>query len=150
MIRFPKAEHAGKKSDMFVQHHDIAATILEAAGVRPPVEMDKVFTSTFLEDAVEGRPGQRDHVTVGWGATPTVITDRWWFNCKANGTGVLLYDLEASDPFARNVADESPDVVRALFAQAKEDAGESFPDWIIELARNQDDAPGCSRLAARA
>ena len=152
MIRFPKAEHAGKKSDMFVQHHDITAEILEAAGVEPPVEIDGI---SFLEGAVEGRLGQRDHVTVGWGSALTVVTDRWWFNCKADGTGVLLHDLEAADrsgqgdPFARNVADEFPDVVNDLFAQAKDDAGESFPDWIVELARNQADAPGCSDLAAR-
>ena len=151
MIRFPKAEQArairGKKSDVFVQHHDITAVILEAAGVEPPV---KIAGISFLEDAVKGRSGRRDHVTVGWGSAPTVITDRWWFNCKADGTGVLLHDLEASDPFARNVADEYPDVVNDLFVLAKEDAGGSFPAWIVELARNQADAPGCSDLAARA
>lgn len=36
MIRFPRAEHAGTSSDMFVQHHDITAAILEAANVKPP------------------------------------------------------------------------------------------------------------------
>ncbi len=29
----------------------------------------------------------------------------------------------------RNVADDNTDVVNRLFAQAKEDAGESFPEW---------------------
>lgn len=147
MIRFPGAEHAGKTSDMFVQHHDITAVILEAAGVEPPEEIDGW---SFLEDALAGRPGRRDHVTVGWGSAVTVITDKWWFNCKMDGTGVLLYDLEATDPFGRNVADENEEVVHRLFAQALEDAGGSFPDWVIELARNQADAPGCSDLAARA
>jgi arylsulfatase A-like enzyme len=147
MIRFPKAEYAGKTGDMFVQHHDITAAILEAAGVNPPEEIDGV---SFLHDAVNEGSGQRGHVTVGWGSSPVVITDEWWFNFKVDGTGILLYDLRASDPFARNVAGEYPDVVNALFAQAKDDAGGSFPDWIIELARNQADAPGCSALAARA
>ncbi len=146
MIRFPKAEHAGKTSDMYVQHHDITATILETLGVKPPVEIDGV---SFLNDAVNGRSGRRDHVTVGWGSSSTVITDKWWFNCKADGTGVLLYDRGASDPFTGNVAAENPDIVDELFAQAIEDAGGSFPDWIIELAQSQADAPGCSDLAAR-
>ena len=146
MIRFPKAENAGKMSDMFVQHHDITAVILEATGVEPPEPIDGI---SFIEDALSGGPGQRSHVTVGWGSTPTVITRKWWFNCKVDGTGVLLHDLEAGDPFARNVADKHPEVVQDLFAQAKADAGGSFPDWIIELARNQTDAPGCSSLAAR-
>ena len=147
MIRFPKAEHAGKTSDMYVQHHDITAMILETLGVKPPVAIDGV---SFLNDAVDGGSGQRAHVTVGWGSASTVITDKWWFNCKADGTGVLLYDLHVGDPFARNVADEHPGVVNELFAQVIEDAGGSFPDWIIKLAQSQADAPGCSDLAARA
>jgi arylsulfatase A-like enzyme len=146
MIRFPKAEHAGRRSDMFVQHHDITAAILEAAGVEPPEPIDGI---SFLEDAVSGRPGLRDHVTVGWGSTPTVINSKWWFNCKVDGTGMLLYDLETDDPFAKNVADEHPDVAQGLFTQAREDAGGRFPDWIVDLARAQADAPGCSSLASR-
>jgi arylsulfatase A-like enzyme len=147
MIRFPSAEHAGKTSDIFVQHHDIAATILELAEADPPAEMDG---RPFLREAVKGNPGPREHVTVGWGSTPTVITDRWWFNGKADGTGALLYDLQAAEPFARNVADEHVDVANRLFAQAKADAGGSFPEWLVELARSEKDAPGCSDLAARA
>lgn len=146
LIRFPKAEHAGKTSNMFVQHHDITAAILEAVHVKPRVEIDGI---PFLEDALAGSPGPRDHVTVGWGSAVTVITDRWWFNCKVDGSGVLLYDLEASEPFDRNVAHEHRDVVNNLFGQAKEDAGGSFPEWLVNLARNQADAPGCSDLAAR-
>jgi arylsulfatase A-like enzyme len=150
MVRLPMADHAGTTSDMFVQHHDITAVILEAAGVELPDGLDG---ASFTADALAGKPGQRDHVTVGWGSTVTVITDRWWFNCKATGAGVLLHDLQSAagnDPFATNVADQHPYVVNDLFALAKQDAGGSFPDWIIELARDQADAPGCSDLVARA
>ena len=146
MIRFPKAEHAGRTSDILVQHHDLTAVILEAAGLEPPEPIDGF---SFLGDALNGKAGQRDHATVGWGSTPTVITDRWWFNCKADGTGVVLHDLDANDPFDTNVAGEHPDLVNDLFALAKEDAGGAFPDWILELAKSQADAPGCSDLAAR-
>ena len=147
LIRFPEAQYAGVTSDMFVQHHDIAATILEVANVKPPAEIDAI---SFLEDAIAGKTGPREHVTVGWGAAVTVITDRWWLNCKVDGTGILLHDLEAAEPFARNVARENSGVVSQLFALAKEDAGGSFPEWLIEIARTQADAPGCSDLAARA
>jgi arylsulfatase A-like enzyme len=147
MIRLPKADFAGETSDTLVQHHDLTAAILEVARVEPPEKLDGV---SFLDDAIHGRSGQRDHVTVGWGAAPTVITDRWWLNCKADGTGVILHDLQAESSFTSNVADEYPDVVNELFALAKEDAGGGFPDWILELARDQADAPGCSDLAARA
>jgi arylsulfatase A-like enzyme len=146
MIRFPKAEHAGLSSEMFVQHHDISAQVLETAGVKPPKSIDGV---SFLADAIAGKNGQRDHVTVAWGSTVTVITDKWWFNCKVDGTGVLLYDLKNKDPFTSNVAEGNSHVVDRLFACAKADAGGSFPDWIINLAKDEADAPGCSDLVAR-
>jgi len=155
MIRFPKTQYAGATSNMFVQHHDITAAILEVANIKAPAEIDGI---SFLENAVAGKSGPRDHVTVGGGhgtvrgrggAEVTVITDRWWLNGKVDGTGVFLYDLGNAQPFIRNVADDNTDVVNRLFAQAKEDAGGSFPEWLIELARKQTDAPGCSELAAR-
>jgi len=147
MVRFPKADHAGTRSDMFVDHTDITAAVLDAAGVEPP---DKLDGASFLADAVKGSSGRRDHVTIGWGSAVTVITDRWWLNCKVDGTGVLLHDLQAGDPFARNVADDNVEVVNDLFARAKEDAIGGFPEWLIDLARTEMDAPGCSDLAARA
>jgi arylsulfatase A-like enzyme len=147
MMRFPHAEHAGLVNDNFVQHVDLTATILDAAGIAPEIPIDG---RSFLPSASSGAPGSRDHVTIGWGSTPTVINDHWWFNCKVDGTGAFLYDKNSSNPFARNVADEHPDALNALFMQAKEDAGGKFPDWLILLAHNEADAPGCSTLAARA
>jgi len=67
-----------------------------------------------------------------------------------DGTGVLLYDLKRDDPFSENVADGYPDVVNDLFAMAVEDAGGGFPEWLVDLAKRQADAPGCSDLVARA
>ncbi|MEI6513487.1 MAG: sulfatase, partial [bacterium] len=105
-IRHPEGIGAGKKSDMYVQHHDISAVIMEAAGVKPVEPMDGI---PFYKAALEGGAPIRDHVTVGWGSTPTVIKDNWWLNCKVDGTGVLLRDLSANDPFAATVADKHPE-----------------------------------------
>lgn len=146
IIRMPRGEHGGTRSDLFVQHVDIAAAALDAARIRPAAPIDG---NPFIEDAVAGRPGHRDHVTVAWGSTPTVITDRWWMNFKVDGTGVLLHDLAAEDPFAANVAGVNPEVVRELLDIAKADAGGGYPEWLVELAKSQEDAPGCSDLAAR-
>ena len=146
MVRFPGAEHAGKTADLFVQHQDITAEVLRLAGLDRPDDLDG---RPFLDDAVAGRPGPRDHATVGWGSTVTVVTERWWFNGKVDGTGALLYDLTAADPFADSVAAAQPEVVRELFAVAEGDAEGGFPEWILDLARNEADAPGCSDLAAR-
>ena len=147
MVRFPGARDAGKESGMIVQHHDISAEILARAGVEPEGQLDG---RTFLDDALAGKPGTREHVTVAWGSTATVITKRWWMNCKVDGTGVLLHDLAAASPFEKNVAADNPEVVNELFGKVKEDAGGPLPDWLVELARNKADAPGCSDLAARA
>lgn len=146
LVRFPGGKHGGTRQDSFVQHHDIFATVLEAAGVESPPATDAI---SFLGNAIDGG-GDRDHVTIAWGAAVTVITDDWWLNCKVDGTGVLLHHLNSADSFGSNVAAENPAVVNDLFALAKQDAGGGFPEWILDLARNQQDAPGCSELAARA
>lgn len=147
MIRFPEAKHHGTRSDMFVQHHDITALILEAANVEPGDEIDGI---SFIKGALAGAPGPRKHVTVAWGSAVTVVTGRWWLNCKIDGRGPLLHDLRAEEPFAENLAGEHRDVVNDLFFKAKEDAEGGFPDWLVDLAGIQADAPGCSDLAARA
>jgi len=146
MIRLPGARHAGKKVFFLIQHHDLAATILKEAGVKLPPEIEG---KPFLQEALKGKKSFRDHVTVGWNATPTVITERWWLNYKADGTGVFLYNLKQKDPFSTNVASRHPEVVKHLMKLALADAGGSFPDWIVELARKQPSAPGCSDIAAR-
>ena len=146
LIRFPKGAHAGMKSNLFVQHHDISAAILDSVAVKPPEPIDGV---AFIEDAVNGQKGQRDHVTVGWGSTPTVITERWWLNGKIDGIGLFLYDLHTPDPFEHNVAPSYPYVVQELFEMAHQDARGGFPEWLVDMARQESDAPGCSQLVGR-
>ncbi|MCM8757282.1 MAG: sulfatase [Candidatus Omnitrophica bacterium] len=146
MIRLPKARFAGRKVNFLVQHHDLAATILEEAGVKLPPEIEG---RPFLQAALKGRKKFRDHVTIGWSATPTVITEQWWLNYKADGTGVFLYELKTKGRFSTNVASKHPEVVKHLMELALADAGGRFPEWIVELARKQPSAPGCSDVAAR-
>lgn len=88
-------------------------------------------------------------MTVGWGSAMTVIDHDWWLNCKINGKGLFLRNLNSEKPFESNVADSNPDVVRDLLNKGVADAGGEFPDFIIKLAEGQADAPGCSELAAR-
>jgi len=146
MVRRPDGAGAGRTSDLLVQHTDLAAEILKAAGADLPDELDG---RPFVERALEGGPPLRDHVTIGWGSAVTVVKDNWWFNAKANGKGAFLHDMAAADPFARNLADDHPDVVSDLFAAALADAKGGIPDWIVDLAEGEADAPGCSALAAR-
>jgi arylsulfatase A-like enzyme len=146
LIRHPEGRGAGERSDLLVQHTDITAAILEAAGVKAPVPIHGL---SFLDNALKGGPPLRDHVTVAFSASVTVVNGKWWFNSKLNGKGPFLYDLESADPFDTNMADANPEIVRQLFAVAVDDAGGEIPDWVTRLADQAEDAPGCSALAAR-
>ena len=145
MLRFPGAEHAGKTSDQFVQHHDISAAILESAGVDAPLEIEGI---SFIENAISGRTGKRDHVTVGSSTAVTVINDHWWLSCKIDGSGVILHDMAAQDPFAANVAQDNAEVVKELFSLAMADAVGGFPDGLLRAAGRQKNAPGSINLPA--
>ncbi len=145
IVRYPDGTGAGQRSGILLQHTDIPAAILEFAGIEPPQPIEG---KPFLKPALEGE-GFRDHVTVGWGGAVTVIDNRWWLNVKIDGTGPFLYDLTAPAAREKNLADDHPDVVHRLFSLAVADAEGGFPDYLMELARSEKDAPGCSALAAR-
>jgi arylsulfatase A-like enzyme len=147
LVRHPKRVGAGTVCDAWVQHHDIAATILEAAGVAPPAPIDG---RSFWGTVFSGDRPIRDHVTIGWGSAMTVVTDRWWLNAKVDGRGPFLHDRAHPEPFAENVAGDEQGVVRELFDVGKADGGGSFPDYLLELASSAADAPGCSPFAAPA
>jgi arylsulfatase A-like enzyme len=145
LIRHPAGLGAGTTCDAWVQHHDIAATILEAAGVAPP---DPVDGRSFLSAAFEGGAPQRSHVVVGWGTAMTVITDRWWLNSKVNGRGALLHDRTRANSFDENLAEQESGLVRELFEAGRAEAKGGFPTYLLEQAESTADAPGCSPFAA--
>ncbi|MCD6415237.1 MAG: sulfatase [Planctomycetes bacterium] len=144
-IRHPEGLGAGRRTGAIIQHHDLTAEMLHFAGIEPAGRLDGM---PVFEKALRGEP-LRDHATVGWGSTVTVVSADWHMNCKVDGSGPFLYDLSAESPYERNLAGENPELVAQLFAVAVEDAGGGYPEYLMELARNQKDAPGCSALAAR-
>jgi arylsulfatase A-like enzyme len=144
-IRHPRGLGAGTVCDAWVQHHDIAAAVLDAAGLNPP---DPITGRSFWRTAFDGAAPVRDHVTVGWGNAMTVITDRWWFNCKVDGRGALLHDRNRADPFSENRAEYEPSLCRELFALGRDDGTGDFPEYLLAQAAAMADAPGCSPLVA--
>jgi len=109
----------------------------------------KIHGKKFWENSVKNGKPIRDHVTVGWGTNMTVINDDWWLNCKINGKGVFLYNLKKDPLLKKNVAEEHQNVVDYLFKKGVDDAGGSFPDYLLQLAKDNADFPGCSPLAVR-
>jgi arylsulfatase A-like enzyme len=148
LVRHPDGTGSGTASDSWVQHHDIAATVLDAAGVEPPEPLDG---RSFWPSVCEGAPGTRDHVVVGWGSAMTVVDERWWLNVKVDGHGALLHDRTGEgDIHAANLAEQKPDTVRELtergLAEAERQGG--VPAYLLEEAAGVSDAPGCSPFAA--
>ncbi|MCH8093853.1 MAG: sulfatase [Chloroflexi bacterium] len=145
MIRHPEGVGADRRSDLFLQHTDVSAQILEFAGIAPTQPLDgKPFWEAAL--TAEDLP-DRDHITVAWGDAITVIDDHWWMNCKVDGSGPFLYDLSAESPFSTNNADENPEIVEALFAQGVADAGGEFPEYLLKQARGEVEAPKWNPLS---
>jgi arylsulfatase A-like enzyme len=145
IVRHPGGEGAGRRSAAFVQHTDISAQILDFAGAKAPAPLHgKPFWTQAL-----GGGEHRDHVTVGWGTAMTVVDDRFWFNAKIDSSGAFLYDLEEDPGMERNVADARPKEAKRLYSLGVEDAGGTFPEYLVRICENQADAPGCSALAAR-
>jgi arylsulfatase A-like enzyme len=147
LVRHPDRVRAGTTCDAWVQHHDIAATILDAAHVPPPEPIDG---ESFWGCLTNGALGTRDHVVVGWGSALTVIDQRWWLNCKVDGQGALLHDRTADgDSHAINLAEQKTDLVRELAALGVAEASRKggIPDYLLDAAARVNDAPGCSPFA---
>ena len=73
---------------------------------------------------------------------------RMWFNWQRERKGPFLYNLKKDPGMKKNVADTNREIVNRLFSLAVQDAGGTFPDYIIETAEQAEDIPGCSALAA--
>lgn len=167
-IRHPENKlNRGVKSDILVQHTDILPTILDIIGIDPIVrdfnqqnnledkdlsDNDKIRINfdgrSFFKNLVT-KNKFREHLTIGWGAAVTVINKDWWFNSRINGKGVFLYNLKEKFPFKKNLSDENPEIVKELFNIAVYDGGGKFPDYLLKMAENEEDAPGCSQLAVK-
>jgi len=147
LVREPHGRGAGTTCEAWVQHHDVAATILESGGVHAPAPTDG---RSFLPVAFEDGEPIRDHATIGWGSALTVATDEWWFNCKVDGTGAFLYQRNGDQVSTENVAQIERETARSLFELGTADAGGTFPDYLLEAASIASDAPGCSPLALTA
>lgn len=144
LIRHPEGIGAGKRSSLFIDHTDVAAQVLDFAGLSPDLD-----GKPFWKAALDGGNGHRDHITVGWNATITVIDGKWWLNCKIDSTGAFLYDMEKDPQLKTNVADQHPEEVKRLYKLGAEDACGGYPEFLVDNCLKQPDAPGCSALVAR-
>ena len=114
MIRWPKQDSAAGRFNDFVQHADLAPTILQVAGIPIPDEMDGTSLTPLMQSETEALE-ERVLLTVEctWMAKWAIRHDGWKFiQARApdfyGGPMQELYDLTADPGEQRNLADQQP------------------------------------------
>ena len=137
MIRRPRGEGGGRRSDALCYNHDLAATLLARAGVKPHRKIDGRDLTPLLADP--GRPF-RDYVTVAWGPLVAAVDDEWWYNATVWGEQQLLYRWAEDPDLEENLAADHPEVCEEMLRRVREDAGGEIPEYFSDFRG----APGCT------
>jgi arylsulfatase A-like enzyme len=125
-IRHPEGAGAGQTSDFFASTHDVASTILGAAGVMLPEQMTGSYLTLLLEGA-DLQP--RDHFTLGYDDFVWARDDRYIMFGRKDRSEPHLFDLESDPDMNDDIASDNPDVVRRMFDDyVLKDAGGSLPE----------------------
>lgn len=144
LIRHPEGAAAGQRIDCLAQTVDLYATILDAAGVRPPEGIDGRSLLPVL------RGEQRSVRELGLYGThaPLVhVTDGRYTLFLSDPAGPSgpprLYDLESDPHQLRDVLSQQPDVARRLHAFAEQEmARRGAAPKVLEFVRRSRAALG--------
>jgi arylsulfatase A-like enzyme len=128
LIRDPGGRLAGSSSDYFATTHDVAATVLAAAGVKPrnPIEGQDL---TVLLDGEE--PEQRRlHFTSSYHDHVWARDDDYVMISRNNGKRAQLYDIRRDPDQRDNIAWKNSEVVKRMFEEyVLKDAGGPLPRY---------------------
>ena len=122
LLRWPEKIPAGTVSDEPVISIDVFATVLAAAGIEPPAELQ--LDSRDMLPALVGRLDQPLHEALFWNWIDKDSENGWairkgrW-KLLADKGGMELYDLEADIGESRNQASNQPTTVQLLLAEYK-------------------------------
>ncbi|MBM3132558.1 MAG: hypothetical protein FJZ95_05935 [Chloroflexi bacterium] len=132
MIRHPNRIGAGQRSDALVQHQDICATILSAAGIRPPYELD----GHDLLPIMEGKSQRvRDYATCGFLLHVWSYDGEYCLICRNTGEQPQVYDMKNDPEQQVNIASDKPQIAKRLFDLVLQDAdgGPILPDCDVDF-----------------
>ncbi len=125
MVRHPGGRRAGETSDFFALTHDVTPTVLGALGVEAPQPMQGADLSVLFDG---GKPGPREHVTVGYHNNVFARDDRYAMFAKNDGSGPHLFDLSRDPKMNKNIAGSNGDVVKRMWNDyVMRDAGGALP-----------------------
>ena len=140
IVRLPGVVPEGVRLPQIFQHHDIAPTLLEAADLEVPDEIDGIsFWGHLTGEAEDGGRGYAVSVENTWQAKWSITTNRHKFILARKpdfyGTPMReLYDIDVDPREDRNIFEDQPEIAAQLEAQLEE--------WISkrleELGMDQD------------
>lgn len=128
IIRHPDGPR-GTTADLFASTHDVAPTILGAAGLTPAARLDGIDLSPLVVSRDAGDVERRDHISQMYDTKFTVRTDRYMFVASDDGGTRRLFDLEEDPGATTDVADRQAAEADRLWALLLEDAGGELPQW---------------------
>jgi len=128
MVRHPKGEGAGKRSDFYASTHDVAPTILGFLGVDQPMPMDGQDLAPILQGKDPQRP--RDHITQGYFRYLCCRDDHRVMFCLSDGTQAHLFDAVNDTDQRRDLAEAEPETVKMMYREyAQKDAAGRLPNF---------------------
>jgi arylsulfatase A-like enzyme len=128
MVRHPRGEGAGKRSDFYASTHDVAPTILGFLGVDQPMPMDGQDLAPILQGKDPQRP--RDHITQGYFRYLCCRDERRVMFCLSDGTQAHLFDAINDTDQMRDLAEAEPETVKRMYEEyAQKDAAGRLPTF---------------------
>jgi len=124
MIRHPERRGAGATSDFFASTHDVAPTVLAAAGLTPPGTMDGEDLGAMIDGA---QAPDRPAFTASYDDSVVAGDGRWLMLADNQGVEKRLYDTRRDPGEQRDVASARPRVVDRLWEAVLDDAGGTLP-----------------------
>lgn len=124
IVSWPFWMKTGKSSDLLVAAQDIAPTLLQAARLEVPEELEGISILPTLQNVNQTNRHERLSWTLRAGAeTQSAIRQGQWKGLQRGADQPLhLYDLSVDPGEAVDVAEGNPELVKQLKAELVEDA----------------------------
>jgi arylsulfatase A-like enzyme len=122
MIRHPQRRGAGSTSDYIASTHDVATTLLGAAGLRAPDVMQGENLTVLFDGK---QPTPRTYFTSALKDHVCAFDDDWLLMCNNQGKAqIKLFDRRADPRELRDVSARHPRQVKRLWQKIYNDAGD--------------------------
>lgn len=125
IIRHPEGIGAGEKVNEYVYDHDIFITAIEMAGLKLDYKVNGINIWNYVEK--EKFEYRRNYITSAFGMYLMYKDDNYWLITNRDGNEARLYTLKGDPELKKNIAYETPDLVKQLYQKIVEDAGGSIP-----------------------